>query len=280
MTVNAVERGVAIVESLVGAHDGLELGTIAARLGLPKSAVHRTLNTLMERGWVTQETASQNYVLSLRFAMLALRDLGARVITDSVQQVLDELAHRTREYCRIAVVEGETLTWVACAQGAITGLRYDASMGDEVTLYATATGKAWLATLPEDDAIRIALDGGLGRAQPPGPNTVATPEAVRRALNETRAQGFATANEEAEPGINAIAVSFKGSPHPEAPVAGTVSVAGPAARMQGARMSEVIAALREASVALENIWWLRKQSKQSDAIAPMGIPLAQRAIVQ
>jgi len=272
---------VAIVESLVGERDGLELGTIAAQLDLPKSAVHRTLRTLAARGWVAQEIASQNYVLSLRFSMLAFRDLGARVITDSVQKVLDALARRTREYCRIAVVEGETLTWVACAQGAVTGLRYDANMGDEVTLYATATGKVWLASMPEEEAIRIIHDRGLGRGVASGPNTATTVEEVQSTLVETRTQGYATAFEEAEPGIHAVAVSFRSAPQPDASVVGTISVAGPAARMHNTRMPELVAALREASGALEDIWFLHKRSStRSMPVSPVRSHEEQQAVVQ
>jgi len=265
MTVGAVERCVAIVEALAGERDGLELGTIAARLDLPKSAVHRTLGTLTACGWVAQDATSQNYVLSPRFSMLAFRDLDARVISDSVQRVLDALALRTHEYCRIAVVEGETLTWVACAQGAVTGLRYDASMGDEVTLHATATGKVWLASMPDEQAMRIVHARGLDRGIATGPNVATTPDHVRRILAETRAQGYATAFEEAEPGIHAVAVSFRRAPLPDATVAGTISIAGPAARMQATRMPELVAALREAAVALEDIWWLRKRSSPRTA---------------
>lgn len=267
MTVGAIERCVAIVECLAGEPDGLELGVVAARLDLPKSAAHRILATLATRGWVAQESPSGNYVLSLRFPMLAFRDLDARVITESVQRVLDDLARRTREYCRIAVVEGETLTWVARAQGAVAGLRYDADMGVEVTLHATATGKAWLASLSEASAMRIVRGRNLERGGTIGPNAACTEEAVLRALDETRSRGYATAFEEAEPGIHAVAVAFRAAQTPDAPVAGTISIAGPASRMGDARMPELVTALRESAGALEELWRLRKRSSSRTATA-------------
>ena len=62
--------------------------------------------------------------------------------TDARDEMLDELAERTHEYCRLAIVEGENLIWVARAQGAKSGLRYDPDMGQELVLHATANGKA------------------------------------------------------------------------------------------------------------------------------------------
>lgn len=267
MTVGAIERCVAIVECLAGEPDGLELGVIAARLDIPKSAAHRILTTLAARGWVAQESSSGNYVLSLRFPMLAFRDLDARVITDSVQQILDDLARRTHEYCRVAVAEGETLTWVARAQGAVAGLRYDADMGVEVTLHATATGKAWLASLPEAAATRIIRSRFPKPGATIGPNAARTEEEALCAIAEARERGYGTAFEEAEPGIHAVAVAFRAAPSPDAPVAGTVSIAGPASRMGEARMPELVAALRHAAGGLEELWRLRRRSSSRTATA-------------
>src|SRR5262245_52909711 len=177
MTVAAIERCLGLIEVLAGESASLELGALAARAGMPKSAAHRTLTTLVARGLVVQDPATQGYALSLRFATLAFRNLDARRLPDLAQGALDALARATGEYCRLAVVEGESLVWIARAQGATAGLRYEPDMGDEVVLHATATGKAWLATLPENEALRIvcargfAAQGSMGRplGRPLGP---------------------------------------------------------------------------------------------------------------
>lgn len=257
MTVNAVERCIGVLECLAGEAGGLDLGVIAQRVGMPKSATHRLLATLQQRGWVTQDARTHAYVLSLRFGMLALRNLDARVATDVVQPVLDRLARRTREYARLAVVEGDGLTWVARAQGAVSGLRYDPDMGNEVTLHATATGKAWLATLPEDEALRIVAAQGLDGHVLIGPNAARTMEEVRAALETTRRQGYGAAIEEGERGIVSLAVTFRTEPSEDAPAAGTLSIAGPAARMGPERHAEIVAALREAAREMDTMWLLR-----------------------
>ena len=98
MTVTAVERCLSLVEALAGEPEPVELVELAKRVGLPNSATHRTLATLVARGWVVQEPASQNYLLSLRLCTLAFRDLETRAVPDIVQSVLSGLAKRTREY--------------------------------------------------------------------------------------------------------------------------------------------------------------------------------------
>lgn len=259
MTVAAVVRCLDVVECLAGAVGGRELSDIASRIDTPKSGVHRILATLMRRGWVVQDAANQHYALSLRFATLAFRDLDARVVPDVVQEILDALARATQEYCRLAVVEGESLAWVSRAQGATTGLRYDADMGQEVVLHATATGKAWLATLPEDEALRIVCARGFRPDL--GPRAVSSVKALRQHLADTRARGYALAVEEAEPGIVALATTFRAHPRGGAAVAGTVSVAGPISRITPERYPAIHAALAASVAALESVWRLRSRQR-------------------
>lgn len=260
MTIAAVERALKMLEALAGEPGGIDLGVLSARLGLPVSATHRLLATLTERGFVSQDAATGAYGLTLKLAQLAFRDLDLRGLPDAGQIVLDALAHRTREYCRLAVVEDENLVWIARAQGATAGLRYDPPMGAEIVLHATATGKAWLASLPEADALRIVCARGFRAG---GPNALSDVDALRSHLAETRQRGVALAVEEGEIGTVAMAVVFRAGPAPDAAIAGTLSVAGPMPRMSEERRGPIAQALREAAQEMAAIWPLRRRQMQS-----------------
>lgn len=257
MTVAAIERCLSLIEVLAGEAEPVELIDLARRIGLPNSATHRTLSTLMARGWVVQDPASQNYALSLRLCTLAFRNLDARAVPDIVQAVLNRLAVRIREYCRLAIVEGEDLVWVARAQGATEGLRYDPDMGQEIVLHATANGKAWLATLPENEALRIVCARGFEARRPFGPRCVKGVQELIQHLEETRSRGYATAFEEAEAGTGAVAVIFRCDEVDEAPVAGTISVAGPLTRIGPERCEDLGRELHATAKEIAAIWPLR-----------------------
>lgn len=261
MTVAAIDRCLTILEALAGEREPIELTDLANRLGMPASAVHRTLTTLVSRGWVLQHSGTQRYALSLRMSTLAFRNLDVRAVPDVVQSVLDKLARETREYCRLAIVEGEDLVWVARAQGAVTGLRYDPEMGQEIVLHATANGKAWLSTLPESEALRIVCGRGFGARRPLGPNSATNVDEFRARLVETRERGYGTSIEEAEAGTGAVAVPFFNGVGPDAPVAGTMSVAGPLVRITPERYEELAAALKKAAVEVAEIWSLRSRQR-------------------
>lgn len=259
MTIAAVERAIKLLEALAGEVEGADLTALAERLDLPVSATHRLLTTLAERGFVMQHDSSGAYGLTLKLAQLAFRNLDLRGLPDAGQIVLDELARSTREYCRLAVVEGENLSWIARAQGATAGLRYEPPMGAGIVLHATATGKAWLASLPEPDALRIVCARGFNAEGRTGPNAIGDVDTLRLHLAETRRRGFALAVEEGEVGTVAMAVTFRAGPNADAPVAGTLSVAGPLPRMHEARRGEIAAALAEAAREMAAVWPLRRR---------------------
>ncbi|CAN7326683.1 IclR family transcriptional regulator [Bosea sp. LjRoot90] len=259
MTIAAVERAFKLLEALAGEADGADLTVLAEQLGLPVSATHRLLATLAERGFVTQDAQSGAYGLTLKLSQLAFRNLDLRGLPDAGQLVLDELARSTREYCRLAVVEGENLTWIARAQGATAGLRYEPPMGMGIVLHATATGKAWLASLPEAEALRIVCARGFDAEGRAGPNALSDVDALRLHLSETRSRGFALAIEEGEIGTVALATTFRAGPDAGAAIAGTLSVAGPLPRMLEPRRSEIAAALATAARNMAEIWPLRRR---------------------
>lgn len=268
MTIAAVERALKLMEALAGEPDGVDLSLLAERLDLPFSATHRLLATLAERGFVGQDPHSGAYGLTLKLAQLAFRDLDSRGLPDAGQIVLDRLAAATREYCRLAVVEGGDLAWIARAQGATAGLRYEPPMGAGPVLHATATGKAWLSSLPEAEALRIVFARGFEAETRVGPNALRDIDRLRAQLDETRRRGVAEAVEEGEVGIVAMAVTFRAGPDPAAPIAGTLSVAGPLPRMQSERRPAIAEALWRAAGEMAEIWPLRRRQIQSTKAVP------------
>jgi DNA-binding IclR family transcriptional regulator len=222
------------------------LSDVAAALDLPKSATHRLLRELCALGWMEQSGTDGPYALTLRFALLGHRVLQASRLPDLVQPVLDALAAETRELVRLTVATEQGLMWFASAQGAPPGLVYQPAMDGEVVLHATANGKAYLSTLSDPDALKLARRGGLGQRKPTA-RTIGTAAALREQLAGIRARGYAVAVEEAEPGITAVSVPIRPAGRP---AIGTISVAGPSLRIGPERIPVLAEALCAAATTL------------------------------
>src|SRR4051812_46613259 len=179
-----VDRCFDLIELLSENAGAMPLGEISRRLDVPKSGAHRLLTNFCERGWAEQDPDSGFYRLSLRLAIVGQRLLVGTRIPDICQPVLDELAAATESLGRLAIVGPDGLTWIAQAQGARNGLIYQPELVARVPLHVTANGKAWLATLPRDQALQLAQASGLGQAGIGTNKAIRTRETFSAALDE------------------------------------------------------------------------------------------------
>jgi DNA-binding IclR family transcriptional regulator len=232
-----LDRGLAILECLTQHPDGLPLTQIADELEIPRSVCHRLLADLKARGYVRQPRAQGDYTLTTRLASLGLSWLSTSGIVDIAEPLMERVAQLSGELVRLAILDGERLTWVAKAQGARKGLRYDPDMGTDARLSCTATGHAWLLTLTDERALELVSRQGFGAPKDYGPKAPTTVRAARE-------RGYAMIDEVFAPGMTAMAAPVRERGRP---ALGVISIAGPRARLTVERMHQLAPALLQAA---------------------------------
>lgn len=255
LSVSSVERGLAVLELLVNHDGGLQISSIAQQLSLPLSATHRLLQALMNSHYVRQDASSERYLATLKLGAMGLRLLAGTSVTEVAQPILDDLAHQTGELVRLAVVEDSEMIWVAKAQGATSAIRCDPISGHHVPLHTTGMGKAWLASMPEEEAIAMVEARGFD-CELLGPNAIRTIDALREEIRKTRELGFAFNDQESELGLSAIAMLIKERSKDDR-VVGAVSIGGPTFRVDRERLLSFVEPLRAAIDQLEQLWPVR-----------------------
>jgi IclR family transcriptional regulator, acetate operon repressor len=228
-----LERTLGILELLTQHGHGLELAAIADQLSIPRSGAHRLLTDLVRCGYVRQARDHGDYVLTTKLVAMGLSYLSNTGIVDIAQPLLDRLAATSGELVRLSVIDGNRLTWVARAQGARQGLRYDPDMGSDARLSCSASGLAWLSTLSDDDALALVTQQGLGSREAFGPNAPTSLQAVLDEAHNVRTRGYSLMLETYTPGLNAMGapVRLKG----QAPI-GVITIAGPTVRFTEEKM--------------------------------------------
>jgi IclR family acetate operon transcriptional repressor len=246
LATGTVHRVLRLLETLAKEPEGLPLAGIADEVGMPRSACHRLLADLSRHGYVRQLRAQGDYALTTKLPALGLSFLGNAGV-DMAQPVIDRLAEVSGELVRLALVDGDRLTFVAKAQGARAGLRYDPDMGIDVRLSCSAGGQAWLMTLSEERATQLVAQQGFGSSKEYGPKAPATFKALMKVLEEHRRRGFALMTEMYAPGMSALAapVARRGGD-----TVGVITIAGPLQRLTPARMLELGPALVAAAAEL------------------------------
>ena len=248
---SVLQKSLAIIELLVDHPTGLSVTAIASATDQPASGVHRTLQELARLGYARQAQAQGDYALTIKLPAMGLGFMARAGLTDVAQPVLDALAAQSGELIRLSIIDADRLIWVAVAQGATRGLRYDPGQeqGVVVHLASSSGGKAWLSTMTDDEALaRVAAQGLKRDAAGAGPNAPASMTALLGQLAEARKRGYSIAVDSYIPGMAAMAVPVRY--HGDGPVLGCLSIAGPAVRMTEPRMAELAPLLRAAAAEL------------------------------
>jgi len=235
-----LERSFKVLELLAAHPEGRMLSSIAATLEMPLSATHRLLSEMCRCGYVRQAREQGEYVLTIKLVSLGLGYLSGSGVVDVAQPLLDRLAQDSGELVRLAVVDGDELTFVAKAQGAIRGLRYDPDMGLSVTLSCSAAGHAWLSTMSDEQALALVTRQGFGKPQDFGPRAPTTVKAVLTYVRAARKRGFSMIVEVFAPAMAAMSAPVIRS---DGRTIGVVTIAGPLVRLSEYRMQTLGPAL-------------------------------------
>lgn len=228
----ALQRGLAILQTLASAAEGMSLSELASHLDMPLSACHRLLVELQHQGYVQQPRPQGDYAMTTKLAALGLNYLSNAGIVDIAEPLLERLAQTSGELVRLAMADNERLTWVAKAQGSRSGLRYDPDMGMEARLSCTASGHAWLLTMSDERALELVSRQGFGKPKDYGPKAPTTLKALLGFLHAARTRGYAMIDEVFAPGMAAMAAPVLRRDQ----AVGVISIAGPRLRLTMARM--------------------------------------------
>ncbi|MCG6901187.1 MAG: IclR family transcriptional regulator [Rhodobacter sp.] len=196
-------RTLMIVEVL-GRSDGAMTATeINSALGLPKQTVHRLCTTLEAAGFLMRQGSNSKRYLPAR----RLRDLGAGLLFSSHShiarhQVLLDVARQVRETVNFVVPEETGMSYLDRVE-TDWPFRIQLPVGTNVPFHCTASGKAYMASLPP--ATRRGFVAGLDLERLTA-RTHTSAEPLLDDLALTARRGYALDDEEFMDGMVAIAV--------------------------------------------------------------------------
>lgn len=227
--VQSVERALDLLESLATHETGAGVRELSQTTGLPNATIHRLLRTMVERGYVRQDS-SRKY--SLGTGLIRLGDRAGRAFGFTAQPYLARLVALTGETANLAMLEGDKVVYVAQVPSQHS-MRLFAEVGRHVLPHCTAVGKVLLSQLPSKDSKAIIDRVGLPARTP---RTITDSTLLFEELTLVRKQGFAIDDGEEEEGVRCIAVPV---------IAGStclaaISVSGPEGRFRAETFERLI----------------------------------------
>jgi len=187
-------------------HEMIRVNQVARDMGLSRSTVHRMLATLSHHEFVEQDEYSRAYRPGP-----ALVDIGLAVVSK-----IDIRAISHSSLLELRDLTGET-THVGIMRGAASVLFLDSVESDRIVrtgsriglvlpAHSTATGKALLAELADDEVAALYPSGVL---EAPTPRALTTVGELLDQLAEVRRLGYAVNHGESEDDVAAVAAAVR-----------------------------------------------------------------------
>jgi len=246
-SIQSVDRAVSLLEAIAEAGGESTLTELSHRTRLNISTCHHLLSTLVARGYVAKVPVRRSYALGARILYLSNACLRQVDLPARAAPFIEKINERTGETVHLAVLQGDAMMKVAKRESRHPVRVDTGTLGKTDAAHATATGKAMLAWLPEDDMRRI-LSHGLTRFTP---KTICEWPSLIEALRHVRRNGYAVDDEEYQPGVICIGAAIRDH---NGAVVGAISASTPTMRANDEHLSlvreQVCAAVRALSAEL------------------------------
>jgi DNA-binding IclR family transcriptional regulator len=244
--VASVARAMRVLDAFADHPRGVALTRLSAELGYGKASLSKIMNTMEREGFVRRDGAG-HFHLSWRLLALAFGHAQRVGVSGVCMPVLQALADETDELVQLAVIESDHVLFVAKAEGPGQTLRLVPLVGLVAPTHATASGKVWLASLPEGRALQVMRRQGLPRVTS---RTITSRPRLLAELRRVRRSGYAiTDGELAEDGRAIAAPILRGGR-----VVGAVAVSGPSYRLPLSRLQRLASRVQRAARELAALW--------------------------
>jgi DNA-binding IclR family transcriptional regulator len=234
----SIDRAGEMLARLLDSDGPMSLRELAEAADLPKSTASRLLTALERHGLVHQDGERGKLEPGPAILRFAHRGGVERHLVELAATALKALSQACDETVNLSVPTPHGVDHLAQVDGQHF-LGAGQWVGRRVDYHCTANGKIFLAfgtaELPPGRLARLTADTVVSRA------------ALEEQLEAVRRDGYATAIDELEDGLSAIAAPVRG---PTGEVIAALSISGPTLRLTRARIRELVPALREEADAL------------------------------
>lgn len=198
--VEALDRGLRVLQSFGGERRPMTLSDIAKANGLPRATARRILMTLERAGFV--EDDGKLFSPTPRVLQLASSYLASNQIVAVMQPLMDRVSTQAREVCSMAILEGGDVVFIARASPARV-FSAGIDLGYRLPAFCSSVGRVLLGRLSNDE-----LKATIAQLEPVAqtPLTVLDRDVLFSTIVADRSRGYSLVDQEAEPGFRSISV--------------------------------------------------------------------------
>ena len=220
---SSVTSALLVMKAFSAEEAEIGISSLAKRLKLAKSTVHRLAVTLASEGFLEQNADNGRYRLGLSLFTLGALARRRMDVPNVSRPLLGVLRDKYQEAATLAILSRTSIMYLHNLEsGRAIGIR--AYIGDLKPAACTAEGRVLLAFSPPAVLAEVLKEGLEART----PRTITEPDALQRVLDEVRLAGYAIDDEESEVGMRCVAAPVRDI---SGKVIAAVGLAGPTQRL-------------------------------------------------
>ncbi len=202
--VPALDKCFRILDLAARSNSGIGISEAARALGYNKSTVFNIVHTLASLG-ILANSNNGKFMLGPRLYTLGKRASDNFNLVDVAHPWLESVTEKTRLSSFLGVKAGDRVTIIDKVDSPVD-IKVSSEVGMRIPLLAGATGKVFLAQMPDEKVVEIL---GQKELRAYTPRSCTDPAKYFEAVKEAREKGFAVDDEEYIEGIRAIAVPLR-----------------------------------------------------------------------
>ncbi len=203
-TIQSLSRGLTLLEYVVSSDEPVSLGDLAELLGIERSSAHRLMATLLDYGYVIQDS-QKRYLPGPAITELACKTAGRVELYDIAGPFLSDLAEQTGETAHLGVYGRGRVILTHCISSRHT-LAVTSRVGSSEPLHCTALGKALICDY-EREKLKDVL--GKQRLKKYTPKTITSLVRLEKECQRICEVGLAVDDEEFRIGIRCLAAPVR-----------------------------------------------------------------------
>ena len=231
-SVKSLFKMLEVLEAFSSTEPELSVVEIARRTGLPRTTVHRIVDSLRSVGFLEQDASRDRYRLGLKLFELGGSALMNLPLYREAPPFVDTLAKLSGEDVHLCIFDGAQMVFVN-RRSQIAPRPHNTVITMEASpCHSTGVGKAALA-FQSDVVIDRVIRAGLPRFTP---NTIVEPKRLKAEFAAIRTRGYSIDDCEHEPELRCVGAPIRNS---AGRVFAAVSASGPTKRVTSDRVPEL-----------------------------------------
>ena len=239
----SLERGIRILDLFLdGNPEARRVADVTAALNIPTSTAYRLIRVLKSNGLLQDGDARGSFELGDKLRLLGDCVRGEDGLLARIRPVLEGLRRTTAETVMLTIRSGDEAVHAEVLESE-QELRVSIPRGRRMHIAAGGSGRVILAHLRDTEIDRVLSQPVTAYT----PQTVTDPELIRAELAQIRDRGYAISESQTTAqtrGICMPLLSAGGMP------LGSLTVTGPAFRMDAERTEMCVSAMRDAIAGL------------------------------